>query len=139
MPAGHLAQSAAALRTDPAVESRANGTGFTVAPMITFRVGVSGGSHFHELAACQRSLIFRKRAPGTANEEDRQSRARDRANNSKLHARPIISGSGKRMNKYYPEFRSGCAKVESGIKTRVMLAALDFAFGAWLVDRLGGL
>jgi hypothetical protein len=43
------------------------------------------------------------------------------------------------MNNFYPEFRSYCAKPETGIKTLGYAGALDIAFGPWLVDRLGGL
>ncbi len=42
------------------------------------------------------------------------------------------------MNKFYLEFRSCCAKRESGIRDASYAGALDFAFGPWLVDRLGG-
>ena len=70
MPAGHLAQSAAALRRTPLSKSGANGAGFSVGPMIALGVGVSGGPHFHELAAGQGSLILGQRSPSTTNEED---------------------------------------------------------------------
>jgi hypothetical protein len=43
------------------------------------------------------------------------------------------------MNKYCSEFSGCCAKVESGIKHAGYAAAYDIVFGAWLVDRLGGL
>jgi hypothetical protein len=50
----------------------------------------------------------------------------------------IIPGSGERMNNFYAEFSSCCAAFESGIKIAEYAGALDSAFGAWLVDRLGG-
>lgn len=68
------------------LESRADGTGIAVRTMITFRVRISGSPHFHELAAWQRGLIFRKGAPCATNEENRQRRECDEANNSELHA-----------------------------------------------------
>lgn len=70
----------------PTLKSRANGAGSAVGQMITLRVRVSSGPHFHELAAWQGRLVFWKRATGATNKEDRQGRADDRANNSKLHA-----------------------------------------------------
>ena len=69
------------------VQSSASGTGIPVRPMIALRMGVSGSSDYHKLAAWQRILIFWKGAPGTTNEQDRQSRACYQANHSKLHAR----------------------------------------------------
>ena len=69
------------------LKSRADGTGIAVRPMITFRVSISGSPHFHELAARQRRLIFRKGAPCATNEENRQRRDCDETNNSELHAR----------------------------------------------------
>jgi hypothetical protein len=39
----------------------------------------------------------------------------------------------------HSEFSGCCAKVETGIKHAGYAAAYDFVFGAWLVDRLGGL
>jgi hypothetical protein len=66
-------------------ESCANRAGLAVTPMIALRVGVSGGPDFHELAARQRSLVFRKGTSSTTNEENRQCRARGGADKSKLH------------------------------------------------------
>jgi len=48
------------------------------------------------------------------------------------------TGSAKRMNKYYAEFRSYCAKLDSGIKNAGYAAAYDFVFGVRLVDLLDG-
>jgi len=42
------------------------------------------------------------------------------------------------MNSFYTEFSRCCAALESGIKIAEYAAALDFAFGARLVDRLDG-
>jgi hypothetical protein len=77
------------------LESRADGTGIAVRPMITFRVSISGSPHFHELAAWQRRLIFRKRASCATNEEHRQRRECDEANNSELHAGRLYRDTNK--------------------------------------------
>jgi hypothetical protein len=46
-------------------------------------------------------------------------------------------GNGKRMNSFYSEIRGYCAKLESGIESASYAGALDFVFGAWLVDGTG--
>ncbi len=74
-------------------ESRADGTGIAVTPMITFRVSISGSPHFHELAAWQRRLIFRKGAPCATNEDNRQRRECDEANKLGTSCVSIIPGS----------------------------------------------
>jgi hypothetical protein len=43
-------------------------------------------------------------------------------------------GIGKRMNSFYSEIRDYCAKLQSGIESASDAGALDFVFGAWLVD-----
>ncbi|MEA3144981.1 MAG: hypothetical protein QOI53_402, partial [Verrucomicrobiota bacterium] len=83
-PSGPVAGGAA---DGPGFESGADSTGFTVTSVIVLCLGVGGGSHFHELTARQGRFIFWKRASGAAKKEDRQSRARDQANNAELHAR----------------------------------------------------
>ena len=99
MPAGHRAQSAAALRMEPSFESRANGTGFAVTPMIALRVGVSGGPHFHELAARQRgSYSGRERPAQPTKRIDSAAHAAGRTNRNFMCA--DHTGTGKRMNKY---------------------------------------
>src|SRR5260370_14801035 len=63
------------------LESRADRTGIAVRPMITFRVSISGSPHFHELAAWQRRLVFRKGAPFATNQKNLQPRERHHPNN----------------------------------------------------------
>jgi hypothetical protein len=41
------------------------------------------------------------------------------------------------MNSFYSEIRDYCAKLESGIESASDAGALDFVFGAWLVDGTG--